>query len=363
MGALVALALAAVAGCGGTSTGTIQATFRSSSGTPVGDTRVVLKPVDGGDALAATTNAEGRLTLADVEKGLYRVSLRYQIANVFECAVPYTVEVRAGKTLVRKLSVPVVNVQPGGKASLPKGKTTTCRPLRDPVQPYLCEAARYPISVYALPSRNGNSAAGYERIRSLRKPACRNAHIVGRASVGPGWGWLLVSLGHGLRGWLKPQFARSLSQQLSAWADVAQASVRKLPKRPPMLAGGGLPDLAFTTPQPSAHAGDPCDPSGINIVEWLFQVRNDGDGLAPKRVYVHVDNFGNEKDDLWVVGGGTWIRGLAPGEQADFTPAGSSYSSMSPYDRVTLDPGNKVKESNEDNNSLSLGPLPYLVCR
>jgi len=153
--------------------------------------------------------------------------------------------------------------------------------------------------------------------------------------------------------------------QRRAWADVADVAVRELPERPLSLPGRELPDLAFTTPRPSAKEGDPCDPSQrFIVVEWLFQVRNDGRGLAPKRVLVHVVNgFGSDPDERWSVGDRSWVRGLAPGEQTSLTPPDGSYSSMSYSDRVTIDPDNNVRESDETNNSLTLGLLPNLVCR
>lgn len=363
MRALIILGLCVLlTGCGSTSNETLRGRL-VKDGAPVAATTLALAPLDGdGDTLEATTDARGRFEVTGLSKGRYRLTAHHNIADVFECDVPYVVDVPTTVAAANEFAVPVVDVGTNGRATLPKGRKTTCRTLRDPLQPYVCEAAQYPLTVYALPARDSASGKGYRANGKIREADCARARVLGRAGSHR-WGWLLVSLGRGKQGWMKPRFAGRLPAQLAAWEDAALASVAKLPTSKPTLAGGGLPDLEFTTPQQSAHVGESCSLGMPVANEWLVGVRNVGTGLAPNRP-VEVSAFieWRGKWEKRVAGGADWIRGLAPGESAPLREAGYPYSSISSNSRLTLDPNNRVRESNEQNNTVTLGLLSSLTC-
>ena len=368
--AAAGLAAAAVlAGCG-SSKEALTGRLVTDRG-PVGETGLVMTPLDReGDAPGATTDARGRFEFTGLAKGRYRLTAHYNVADVFECDIPFVVDVPAAdKTTVRRFAVPLIDIEPGGTARLPTGKKTTCRTLRDPLEPYICSAAQFPLTVYALPPRDGLGHGGYRRLRALRKTACAGARVLGRVSGVPAQlGWLFISVGGGpgARGWINASIAANVSRQLRAWKDVAAASVARLPKLRPTLPGGGLPDLAFTTPVQSVHEGDPCTVQFSAPVQWLVAVRNVGTGLASKKLEVFMRDPG--LTEVRQLGSRRWVRGLAPSESVPIempeeTVTGKSYIIPSSFTELTIDPNDVIAESDESNNSLKLGLLPNLECR
>jgi hypothetical protein len=364
--ALLALALAGLcSSCFGSSNGTVRGRIARADGTVLDNTRVALIPVDSGREQHSTrTDARGAFELGGVEKGRYQLTVDYDISGVFRCGIGYPVEVRGGKTLVRRLRIPPVDVESGGTSALAAAHVVTCRTLRNPVAPFLCKASRFPIVVFALPPRRVGDAP-YRRIGSIGRDSCRRVVVRGRAGQASAarlrpLGWLRISFG-GKQGWVNPERAGRIAPELKTWTDVARARAALLRQRKPALAG--LPDLAFGEPRPSAQAGDVCFTPGVVAVEWLVGVRNNGKGLVSKKVVkARVVNTGIGQDEIRVAGEAGWLRGLAPGESAPLEPTGNKWHSLSPAARLTLDPGNDIKESNESNNSISLGSLPSLTC-
>src|SRR5207244_29811 len=106
-------------------------------------------------------NARGGFAFADVKKGRYRLSVAYSVSGVFECGLRYPVEVRAGKTVLRRFEVPIVDVGANGTGILPDLSTVTCRTLKDPLRPYLCSSVVFPILLFALPPRTRGYGDGY----------------------------------------------------------------------------------------------------------------------------------------------------------------------------------------------------------
>jgi Carboxypeptidase regulatory-like domain/CARDB len=356
---------AVLAGCGGTSKGTLQGRVVKAGGAPVSATRLDLVPLEtGGESSHRTTNARGRFTFPDVKKGQYRVSVAYSVSGVFECTLRFPVEILAGKTVARRLDIPVVDVAPDGTAKLPHGKKTRCRTLADPLVSFLCEHAG-PFALFTLPPRD-LSESGYRRLGRIPSSACRGMRVVGRirvsADLDDPFSWLFVAAG-GKRGWANPVPRQALPREVRAWQDVAVAKARAVPLRVPTLTGNALPDLVFTTPRPSHHVGESCDPSQFAFNEWLMSVKNAGGGLAPKRYELYLSNSPSETE-LRPMGDASWTRGLAPGEVEEIgTPfTEGKHLALSAFTQVKLDPDNNIKESNEANNELGLGYLPTLTC-
>src|SRR5919201_710695 len=197
--ALLALALAALCtGCFGSSKGTVRGTVARTDGTLVSDTRVALIPLESDREQHSTrTDARGGFELGGVKKGRYRLSVDYEISGVFRCGIGYPVEVRAGKTLERRYEIPVVDVAPDGTGALSAARKTKCRTLKDPVEPFLCKASRFPIAVFALPPLSPGGSP-YRQIGAVARGACARVEIGGRAgpasaTAGRPLGWLQIS--------------------------------------------------------------------------------------------------------------------------------------------------------------------------
>ena len=364
--AAVAAACAALAGCGSTPTATLDGRLVDAAG-PVGRTSLTLVPAEGdGEEHEAVTRPNGLFTLPDVEHGTYELSVAYAIEDVFECAVRYPVEID-GETeeQVRRFTVPAVKVAPDGSARVGRSQKTTCRTLKHPLTALACKG-RFPLAAYALPPRDGLSGPGYRKIRTVRFRQCDGIRVLGRL---PGTkaaeGWLFAALpGKGPKTAWFELVVVGRSPQRHAWSAVADSAARDLPERAPSLPGGRLPDLALTKPVQSAQLGDPCSFKG-EVVHWRFGIRNVGRGLAPPtRLEVHMRNFGIS--DTRTLGAGRWIRGLAPGESVSIDDyravTGKRYIVPGSYTEVTIDPKNAIAESNESNNSTTLGALPNLIC-
>jgi hypothetical protein len=363
----VLVPIVVLAGCGGTSTGTLRGTVVDDGRAPVAGTKLELTSVEsGGERRTATTNARGGFAFADVKKGRYRVSVAYRVSGVFQCGVRYPVEVRAGKTVIRRLAVPVVDVGINGTATLPDGRTAACRTLKEPLRSFVCRSVVYPILLYALPPRTAGYGDGYRQLAFMQKPACRSLRVLGRLGGLPDaprrpFGWMQVLLA-GKQGWINPWVGRRLPAQLRAWQDVALAALSKVSVAAPAF-GSGLPDLAFTTPVYAQHPGDPCAHVGAFAAEWAVSVRNGGQGLLPKHFSVHISN--GSQQEVRRLGNAAWLRGLAPGETIPIeigAETNHTYLGLNAYTHLKLDPDDKVKESDESNNDLSLGFLPQLTC-
>ena len=362
-----AILAAGLAGCGGSSTGELRGRVVKEGKVPVAGSRLDLAPLGpDGEAQHRATNARGGFVFLDVKKGRYRLSVAYDISGVFECTLRFPVEILAGKTLSRRFEIPLVDVGPAGKGALPNGRAAPCRTLKDPLRPFLCNSVVFPILLYALPPRTRGYGEGYRSRGFIAKGACRALRVLGRLGKLPQaprrpFGWLFVSTG-GKPAWANPWTGRRLPKQLRAWQDVALAAVRRLPASPVTL-GSALPDLAFTEPYEAQHAGDPCFHEGAFGAEWAVSVRNAGRGLGPKRFELFLNN-GFQKE-LRHLGDAGWARGIAPGETLPIeigSEPGHTYLGLNAYTRLKLDPDNKVKESDESNNELSLGYLTQLTC-
>ncbi len=263
---LIALApVALLAGCGGASTGALHGRIVGPDNAGVRRTALVLKPLEsGGRQATATTNARGGFTFADVKKGRYRLSVAYNVSGVFQCTVRFPVEILAGKTVLRRLEIPVVDVEPNGTAKLSHGRKTKCRTLADPLAIFLCQSAR-PLALFTLPPRDPSYLGGYRRLGRITGRACHRLRVLGRirvpADLEEPFGWLYLTAG-GKRGWANPEPRHALSREVRAWQDVAVAKAKAVPLRAPTLPGKVvLPDLAFTTPRAAHHEGEACDPS------------------------------------------------------------------------------------------------------
>ena len=370
-GVVGSVAVAVLAGCGGASTGSLSGTLTTGDGAPVGNTRLTLTPLEQGTASTATTDARGTFLVEGLPKGRYQVSVAYRVSGVFECGVPYTVDVAAGKTIERRLQVPIVDVAPNGTAAkLPRGRTTKCRSLADPLVAFLCQGVR-PITLFALPPRDLQLTGPYRSLGAISERGCRRLVVLGRiptpdylSAVLEPFGWLYVSAGT-KRGWANPQPLRTLPRQVRMWQDVAVARVKTLADRVPALAGNAaLPDLSYTQPRAARREGEGCTPGEFVVNDWLVDVRNTGRGLGPKRFAVFIDN--RSQTELRHLGDTTWTRGLAPGESVPIDipleTGTHTYLALSSYTRLKLDPDNAIEESNEQNNELKLGYIPTLTC-
>jgi CARDB len=367
--ALVAT-IVVLAGCGGSSTGKLEGRIVVKDGkVPVAGTQLDLLPAAAnGEARHLTTSADGGFAFADVKSGTYRLSFAYSVSGVFSCPLRYSVKVTAGKTVVRQLAVPVVDIQADGTGKLPGGRTVRCQTEKPPLLAYLCQSAVFPIKLFALPPRV-EGQPGHRNLGAVDRRSCTGLRIDGRLGGRNGFGWLHVT-GHGKQGWISPRSRSTIAAQLLAWEDVALAAATKLPKGVPAL-GGGLPDLAFTTPRPLHHAGETCSLSAPITSEWLVSIRNVGQGIAPNPVTLTIqEGYGGQRE-IRHVGNPDWLRGLAPGESVQISESDTfewansvnhTYLSLSPYAHLTIDPNNAIKESNEANNEISLGDLPTLTC-
>lgn len=361
--ALVPLAVGLLAGCGSTPTATLDGRLLDASG-PIGRASVTLTRADRDDPRSAVTRTSGRFTFPDVEHGSYELSVAYPIEDVFDCEIRYPIEIDdETERQVKRFTVPVVDITPDGGVRGPAGGRTECKELRDPLAALLCKA-RYPLDAYSLPSRNGLSGPGWGRVGRVRSARCESVDVRGRL---PGRkraeGWVLVGL-PGARdktGWVDLRVQRTSPKRI-AWVDVADAAFRKVPERAPVSPAGKLPDLAFTRPRLSHDVGDPCFQAGNVHVEWLLSVRNAGAGVAPKRFDVLLRDATGRRERRRL-GQERWLRGIAPGESVAVGRSPPYRLGIVSFARLTIDPGNRVQESDETNNSLTTGAVPNLVCR
>jgi hypothetical protein len=353
-GVAVSALIVVLGGCGSTKGG-VRGTVVRSNGTPVAKTRVTIATA------SAITDAHGTFSLKGLKRGRQRLSIAYSVSGVFRCRVALEVDVRAGKTVERRFTVPIVKVGRG------------CRTLADPVAAYLCRAARWPIALYTLPPYDlEDYTAGYRQIGGVSETGCPRLVIEGRvripsylSTVYDPFPWLYVSDGR-TRGWILPQRAQEVEPQVRAWARIAIAKIKRLPVRAPRLPGNDLPDLALTTPRPALRVGESCTKGQIYANGWLVGLRNVGHGLAPKVLAVYISN--GYQTEMRHLGDPIWTRGLAPGEAIPIDdlhasdPPGHTFLGLSAFARVNLDPANAIRESNEQNNSVKLGYVPTLTC-
>lgn len=360
---LVALAGGVLAGCGSTPTATFDGRLFDASG-PLGRASVTLTRADRDDPHSAVTQASGLFTFPDVEHGAYELSVEYAIEDVYECELRYPVEIGdETASQVKRFTVPVVDIAPDGTARAPGVGRPECRELKSPLEALLCKA-RYPLVAFSLPSRNGLSGPGWGRLGLVRAKQCGEIDVRGRL---PGRkradGWLLVGLPGAPKkaGWVDVHVQRTSPKRM-AWADVADAAFRKLPAQVPASPAGKLPDLEFTSPRLSHNVGEPCFSAGTVHVEWVMSVRNRGEGVAPKRFDVLLrDATGRQERRR--LGEGRWLRGIAPGEAIAVGQSPPYRLGIVSYARLTIDPDNRVKESDESNNALTTGVVPNLICR
>jgi hypothetical protein len=262
------------------------------------------------------------------------------------------------------------------KASPKPTRTEKPFDVQKALRGYLCGGGPEPL--YRLPgpvySGTFNSAvSGFGELARVRGTECREARILARAPLFPSeadgaiasrpqilrWSylgssgglWVRIEVSDSLKGWIELNTDPILFLPGQSLHGVLETLPVEIP-RP--LRPHGLPDLAFVDAEPLAKPGDPCVPGNLIPYTYRLAIRNAGTGTAPTALRLAVTGAGPLRGET--VDDEDWLRGLEPGEE--FAVAG-----FFPGTRFVLDPEGRIRESDEGNNSLTLDPLPPLVCQ
>lgn len=242
---------------------------------------------------------------------------------------------------------------------------------------YLCPDG--PDPVYRLPAPVYSatypaSVEGFDQVAKLRGKACDTAEVAARAPVVASeasggsatqaelrrWGnlfgsapglWVRVEVGDPprLEGWVELWSLPPLNflrEGGSEWALDVPVTLEG-PMGP-----GGVPDLTFPAPTRVVREGDVCTAGEYIPSLYRVAIRNDGGGTGPVGFGLAIEGQGRGEGDIEE---SDWMRGLEPGEEFELAP-------LSPGTHLRLDPRDRVRESNEGNNELTLDPLSQLIC-